>query len=408
MTHLELHEIQKTIIRLSHPEFQELYLEEEDNRRYRFCGAEQLEENFIVEDEIVRNTPELMDTLRDSKCRESVMWYVHHLRKEEKELLHTELDFVLPTLPVSEARVAKPEVVEKDPEGASKIHDVYEESLQCTTCHSQVFPDPISNQTWPSNAGINERTGEELPSWPDEFEVEFVLEVDTEVGQDGLPNIANATGNSFHYSYDREDPTKSRGVNIHETCPFFNKKSCNIHHHPDGIYLHINPGSLLNVCCKFGPVAVIPPFWTTWGQYVETYAPGDDVPGESAPNWEGYTVDRFIYGKASQLDEHDLHVRADDNAALVRFHATLPPPNDHSHGYWHVAGDMKEVEQDPKLFELPKFCIPTCFIGDRRMEGDEDMPQASAKSGLFPWAHSDWHQIEENLEGLFAEAEKLR
>jgi len=378
MTHGELHELQLMLVENSHPDFQQLYESAEDNRRYRFCGASELAAKYEEESRIVSAVPKLADVLRDSKCRESVMWYVHHLRSEDKKALSKKhSSFVLPTLPETEVR-PDAELSAANPSEAKAIYQAYDDSLQCTTCHSLTFP---TDHTWPSDAGINKRTGEKVHPWPDHFSVQFLLEVFTEPGRQGLPNVTNATGNSFHYAYDRSDPSKSRAVNHHDTCPFFHTQSCHIHHHGDGIYLHIAPNTKSSMCCLFQKVAVIPPFWTTWGTYVDTYKPNAPVPGEAAPNWEGFTVDRYIYGDAVQLDQHDLHIRANNPNAMVRFHATLPPPNAYSHGYWHVQGDMKVAYQDPKLFKLPKGCLPSCGIGSS--------PSSSAGHPLFSWGGVD-------------------
>jgi hypothetical protein len=281
-------------------------------------------------------------------------------------------------LPLFPELVAQPNVdlLEQKPE-AKTIYRAYEDSLECSTCHSET-----STFAWPSDAGVNKRTGEAIPSWPDAFDVEFNLEVITESGQPGLPNIDNVTSNHFYYSYDRSNPQNSRALNRHTTCPFFHKKSCDIHHHPDGIYLHINPGKLGGFCCKFGPVAPIPPWWTTWGKYVDTYEIGDEISGGQANNWEGYRVDRYIFGDAAQLDEHDLNLRADDPSALVRFHATLPPPNAHSHGYWHVMEDMNVKAQDPKTFKRPALCLPTCGVAS-----SEPTVSPKIQHQMMPWPH---------------------
>jgi len=391
----ELHAIQKVIVRASHPDFQEIYAKTGDNRRYRFCGMKELEGKYEKESAIVLKHPELSPMLRDAKCREAVMWYVHHLRHDEKQALHKS-GFLLPTLPDDELKPDATLLLQKEA-SAQTIHDAYNESLACTTCHNTKFP---TGHKWPSTMGVNKRTGEKLPAWPDAFSIdEFLLEVTTEPGYPGLPNISNTPGNSFYYSYDRTDPSKARALNVHKVCPFFHKKSCNIYHRPEGIFLHINPGKPLSLCCKFQAIAVIPPFWTTWGNYYATYQKGEHVPYESQPNNEGFVVDRFMYGAPNQLDEHDLHVRAENGKALVRFHATLPPPNNRSHGYWHVTSEMRVGPQDPKLFTLPKFCLPSCGLEEELAELQVDgsaratPPRPTAHNMLFPWGKLQQHHV---------------
>lgn len=377
----DLHVIQQRIVNVSHPGFQDIYEETGDNRRFRFADMKQLDETYVEERDSIADLPQLAPVLRDSKCRESVMWYVHHLREEEKSLLHAE-GFDLPSLPELEL---KPDNVLLMNPKARAIYRSYDDSLQCNTCHSASSP-----FVWPSNAGMNTKTSEKVPSWPDSFDVEFVLEVVTEDGQKGLPNISNALGNHFYYSYDRANPENSRALNQHDTCPFFHKMSCNIHHHPDGIYMVLNPGKWNSLCCKAFPVAVIPPWWTTWGLYVDTYDQGDAIEDE-ADVWEGFRSDRYIFGDKAQLDEHDLLVRANDTKALVRFHATLPPPNPHSHGYWHVMEDMNVRPQDAKTFQRPEVCVPTCGIPGASVTDAVTLEQIPHP--LMPWAHIEDHTL---------------
>ena len=76
---------------------------------------------------------------------------------------------------------------------------------------------------------------------------------------------------------------------------------------------------------------------------------------------------------------HDNIVRSKDPSALVRFHATIPPPNDHSHGYWHVTSDMKKGRQpDMTIFDRPRSCLPTCSLSE------EHKPPSGA-STFMPW-----------------------
>jgi hypothetical protein len=387
LTAVEVHEIHRAVVAAAHPELQHIYESTNDNRRFQFCSLAELETKYATEAAIIEGQPELHAALRDSKCREAVMWYVHHLGEKEKTDFHA-AGHTLPMLPVSpetpqqlEERAVAAGVNVAD---ARVIVAAANESLQCSTCHNlhPKFPTP-------KGGGVNPKTGKAVPDWPDDFDVEFLLEVTTEAGQKGLPNISSHTeGNHFYYHYDRKTPENSRALNRHKVCPFFHTKSCDIYHQPDGIYLHINPGSLIPVCCKAFPVPPIPPYWTEWGLYVDTYEPGAEVGSGQAPLWEGFRSDRYIFGDAVQLDEHDLFVRADDPKALVRFHATLPPPNAHSHGYWHVMSDMNVAPQpDMSIFDRPRSCLQTCGLDA------EQGPKHHAMSMFMAWAHVDPSKI---------------
>jgi hypothetical protein len=388
-----LQETQQRIVSVAHPAFQQMYEDTNDNRRFRFTSPDELKATHSEQRSLVAEVPELEEIFRDSHCRESVMWYVHHLREQEKALLHS-AGFELPSLPEQELRTDLA-LLSGDPR-AEVAHNAYQDSLQCSTCHNS-----NSNFNWPSTAGVNQRTGEPVPEWPDAFDVEFVLEVVTEAGQPGLPNITNAPNNHFFYSYDRSNPQNSFALNRHETCPFFHTKSCDIYHQPDGIYLHLNPGQADNLCCLFqGGLETVPPYWVKWGDYVDTYEKGARIGGGQADLWEGFRSDRYIFGDAAQLDEHDYLVRAEDPTAMVRFHATLPPPNDHSHGYWHVLGDMNVAPQSASLFKRPDQCLPSCGVGTAHLHSAGRKPHP-----LMPWAGLKSDHFEGLREMLKVQAE---
>ena len=61
----------------------------------------------------------------------------------------------------------------------------------------------------------------------------------------------------------------------------------------------------------------------------------------------------------------DYWIDTVDNFNPVRFHATLPPPNNHTHGYWHVYEPLNIRPQNDSVFDvLPpaSSCLPDCGL----------------------------------------------
>ena len=86
---------------------------------------------------------------------------------------------------------------------------------------------------------------------------------------------------------------------------------------------------------------------------------------------------------------HDNIVRTADPTKLVRFHATIPPPNDHSHGYWHVVEDMNVQRQaDMSIFDRPALCLPSCGLSSAH-----EAPTSG--NAFMPWVGMDEAHLEE-------------
>merc|ERR1711988_1367286 len=73
---------------------------------------------------------------RDGHCHEAVMWYVHHLTQDMKQLL-SEAQVAIPLL--SPARHGFCDTESLDPE-AEKICGAYREQVTCASCHSNELP----------------------------------------------------------------------------------------------------------------------------------------------------------------------------------------------------------------------------------------------------------------------------
>eukprot|EP01097_Dermamoeba_algensis_P004617 TRINITY_DN2994_c0_g1_i1.p1 TRINITY_DN2994_c0_g1~~TRINITY_DN2994_c0_g1_i1.p1 ORF type:complete len:469 (-),score=90.98 TRINITY_DN2994_c0_g1_i1:27-1433(-) len=370
----DLFKIQKAIVGSSHPHFQKVYSSKKDRRAMAVNSVEELIEREKNHRELLEEAPHLTAMTRDGRCHETIMWYVHHLTEEAQVELRKK--YTLPRLPTKRHLTTKHK--RSDRSATATLVKNYDDSLSCVSCHT--FQ---TEHQWPALAGYNNRTGQTVASWPNEFDVEFILEVRTDKGEKGLPDIDNAPGNHFYYKWSEVDP---KALNRHNTCPFFKNYPCDIHHRTSGIYIVLNPNTTAQMCCRAFPISVVPPYWTNWGLFLDT-------------NWmqpEKAVADRFIFGEAIQLDEHDYWINIQDNKSMVRFHATLPPPNNHTHGYWHVSSPMNVRPQPDSIFNtMPSNCLPSCGL-----DVNHEKPIAQH---VMPWPAFDKEKIAE----LFNQYKKL-
>ena len=73
---------------------------------------------------------------RDGHCHEAVMWYVHHLSQDMKELLSAAK---IPIPLLSPARHGWCDTDQLDSEG-HQICGAYREQVTCASCHSNELP----------------------------------------------------------------------------------------------------------------------------------------------------------------------------------------------------------------------------------------------------------------------------
>lgn len=340
----ELRDLQLEMYDLIHPSFQKIYEmkvvrgNRNDGRNMKYESIEELLDSWNNDIEAHSDSQFEANIFRDAKCHEIVMWYIHHLtedtRKNKNSIKMKNQNIpLLPTHTYGQ--------LSKEKEHLKDVFKKYNESLTCISCHNGGHND-IPSGDHPLNKGPN---GEAAVAWPDEFYLEFNLSVETDHDQKGIPAIKETGGNRAWFKWNDHDP---KALMKHETCPFFKWAGCDILHRKDGIYLTIHPSG---ICCKAFDIPPVSPAWVTWGYFVET------VQVE-----EGFLADHWRYGEVGQPDEHDYFCRHDDPSKPIRFHATLPPPNTHSHGYWHIYTDPVEGPQDNALFEVPRHCHSTCHL----------------------------------------------
>lgn len=113
------------------PELDHVYQKGGDRRSLQ-RSAEEYREHWRRANRVVGRSPHLHKALRDSHCRQAVMWWTHHLSEGAREHLRKELAAV-PLLPEEEKAACVP--MEGDEQEGALCLGVEQEN-SCDWCHS--------------------------------------------------------------------------------------------------------------------------------------------------------------------------------------------------------------------------------------------------------------------------------
>jgi len=127
----ELQELQVSLLMLRDSQLNDLYHETDDNRKIQ-KDIQQLAQEWEELNQLAKTDPDLARAHRDGHCHEAVMWYVHHLPEDMKELLKDKVSLPLLT---SMRHDLKETAVHGE-----RVHRAYEEKVSCASCHSLVYP----------------------------------------------------------------------------------------------------------------------------------------------------------------------------------------------------------------------------------------------------------------------------
>jgi hypothetical protein len=94
----ELNQLVRSIYPAFHPVLQQIYAANGDSRSLRYSSLDDYERTWDYESRYMSHSPESQELLRDAKCHEVVMLFVHHLTASSREELGHLLQ--LPTLPL--------------------------------------------------------------------------------------------------------------------------------------------------------------------------------------------------------------------------------------------------------------------------------------------------------------------
>lgn len=128
----ELRQLQAILYLLRDTRLDDIYQTSADNRRMRH-SMEDLEEHWQELDHAIEgHTPDhpIHSLQRDGHCHEAVMWFVHHLTEDVKELVAGS-GLVIPLLSFT-----RHDLPEDATAGHQKLHKAYEEQVTCASCHS--------------------------------------------------------------------------------------------------------------------------------------------------------------------------------------------------------------------------------------------------------------------------------
>jgi len=136
----EIQQLQALLYLARESEFDGIYQSTEDNRRLRHNTLSDLEENWAKLNDIANSHADtrMKHVRRDGHCHEAVMWYVHHISQDMKDLLRSAK---IPVPMLSPARHGL--CYTNLDQDAQKICSAYKEQVTCASCHSNELPPPL-------------------------------------------------------------------------------------------------------------------------------------------------------------------------------------------------------------------------------------------------------------------------
>jgi len=133
----EIQQLQALLYLARESQFDSIYQSSTDNRRLRHDTLKDLQENWARLNEIAvgHSDSRFKHIRRDGHCHEAVMWYVHHISQDMKEILKSAK---IPIPMLSPARHGMCDY-QLDEHG-EKICAAYKEQVTCASCHSNELP----------------------------------------------------------------------------------------------------------------------------------------------------------------------------------------------------------------------------------------------------------------------------
>ena len=134
----ELQQLQALLYLARESQFDDIYRRTEDNRRLRPAVLSDLTTNWAGLNKLAEthSDPRLKAVRRDGHCHEAVMWFVHHLSADMKELLAA-AKVPIPLLSPARHGLCYSDSLDGE---AERICDAYREQVTCASCHSNELP----------------------------------------------------------------------------------------------------------------------------------------------------------------------------------------------------------------------------------------------------------------------------
>jgi len=124
----ELHRFQEEVFSMRETTMQFIYSESSDSRKISHCKINDIKESWNKSIQAATSC-NLENVLRDGHCHEAVMWFTHHLTKENRDLMRNK-GTVIPLL-----STIKHTFPESPTECQQQIQKTVNEKIKCTECH---------------------------------------------------------------------------------------------------------------------------------------------------------------------------------------------------------------------------------------------------------------------------------
>jgi len=125
----ELNDVMRIVNSARDPSLNDIYANNMDPRRIMHDKHTDLEARFAKEEGLLLDAPELEHMVRDGKCHEVVMWFIHHLSLESQREV-AEL-VAMPYLP----RLRHAAMAAHTTPAHKEIDAMYQDEISCTDCH---------------------------------------------------------------------------------------------------------------------------------------------------------------------------------------------------------------------------------------------------------------------------------
>ena len=134
----ELNDVMHMVHAVRDPSLQQIYGGAEDPRSLKHHDNVDLVQRFQEESRLLADAPHMEPMLRDGKCHEIVMWFVHHLSRESQQEVSEMIS--LPFLPRERHHIATLA------SGAEQqLGQQYQQAIQCTDCHLEYSSEYITS-----------------------------------------------------------------------------------------------------------------------------------------------------------------------------------------------------------------------------------------------------------------------
>lgn len=140
-----LNELGDSLWQLRDDRLNQVYADAKDNRQLRHTSLSKMHRAWDTEENMKKMDASLSRSLRAKKCREMVMWYVHHLTEDSRQEFKS-LNLVLPLMQEEDDDVAASDdakidaVLSKNPRMKLKIEGDNAESQDgCVKCHVEAI-----------------------------------------------------------------------------------------------------------------------------------------------------------------------------------------------------------------------------------------------------------------------------